>query len=73
MVCCTTSRGAPNKQPAQHALAALYQPVRTSAIQRPADFCLGLVSFGLLVFWKTPPWLVVLLAAVAGAALARFG
>jgi chromate transporter len=54
-------------------LAALYQPVWTSAIQRPADFCLGLVSFGLLVFWKAPPWLVVVLAAVAGAALARFG
>jgi chromate transporter len=54
-------------------LAALYQPVWTSAIQRPSDFSLGLVAFGLLVFWKMPPWLVVLLAAIAGAALARFG
>jgi len=54
-------------------LAALYQPVWTSAIVRPADFCLVLVAFGLLVFWKAPPWLVVLLAALAGAALARLG
>jgi chromate transporter len=54
-------------------LAALYQPVWTSAIQNAADFCLGLVAFGLLVFWKLPPWLVVLLAAIVGAVLARFG
>jgi chromate transporter len=53
-------------------LAALYHPVWTSAIARPADFGLGLVSFGLLVLWKLPPWLVVLLAAAAGAALAGF-
>lgn len=48
-------------------LAALYRPVWTSAIVRPADFCLGLVAFGLLVFWIAPPWLVVLI----GAALAH--
>jgi chromate transporter len=54
-------------------LAALYQPGWTSAIQRPADFCLGLVSFGLLAFWKVPPWLVVVLAALGGAALGRLG
>jgi chromate transporter len=54
-------------------LAALYQPVWTSAIQNGADFCLGLVAFGLLAFWKLPPWLVVLVAAIGGAVLARFG
>lgn len=47
-------------------LAALYSPVWTSAILRPADFGLGLATFGLLVFWKVPPWLVVVLSAVAG-------
>ncbi len=47
-------------------LAALYRPVWTSAVHRPADFALGLAAFGLLTFWKCPPWLVVLLAAVAG-------
>jgi chromate transporter len=51
-------------------LAALYRPVWTSAIVRPADVALALAAFGLLAFWKWPPWLVVLLAAAAGAALA---
>lgn len=51
-------------------LAALYHPVWTSAIHAPADFALGLVSFGLLAFWKWPPWLVVALTALGGAALA---
>ena len=45
-------------------LAALYQPVWTSAVQKPGDFALGLAAFGLLSIWKFPPWLVVLLAAV---------
>jgi chromate transporter len=52
-------------------LAALYHPVWTSAIHAPADVALGLVDFGLLVFWKWPPWLVVLFSASGGAALAR--
>jgi chromate transporter len=50
-------------------LAALYQPIWTSAIHAPTDFALGLLAFGLLVFWKLPPWVVVLLAAVLGAGL----
>jgi chromate transporter len=53
--------------------AALYSPVWTSAILGPADFALGLAAFGLLMFWKTPPWLVVLLAALGGAVLERLG
>ena len=52
-------------------LAALYQPVWTSAIKSPPDFGLGLAAFALLVFWKTPAWLVVLLAAVGGWAITR--
>jgi chromate transporter len=47
-------------------LAALYTPVWTSAIGRPADFALGVTAFLLLAMWRTPPWLVVVLAAVAG-------
>lgn len=47
-------------------LAALYNPVWTSGILSPGDFALALVAFTLLVFWKVPPWLVVLLTA-AGA------
>jgi len=45
-------------------LAALYQPVWTSAVQKPRDFALGLAAFGLLSLWNWSPWLVVLLAAV---------
>jgi chromate transporter len=53
-------------------LAALYDPVWTKAIQTPADFCLALISFGLLVIWKLPPWAVVLFSAVGGAILSLF-
>lgn len=47
-------------------LAALYDPVWTSAILSPADFGLALAAFTLLVFWKTPAWLVVILTALGG-------
>jgi chromate transporter len=47
-------------------LAALYHPVWTSAIRAPADFALGLSAFALLVFWKLPPWLVVVMSALGG-------
>ena len=48
-------------------LAALYDPVWTSAIAAPEDFALAAGAFALLAFWKAPPWLVVLLTAGAGA------
>jgi chromate transporter len=50
-------------------LAALYDPVWTSAIKKPSDFALALAAFGLLMFWKLPPWAVVLLSGLAGAGL----
>jgi chromate transporter len=52
-------------------LAALYTPVWTSAIFAPADFALGIVAFLLLVMWRVPPWLVVVLGAVAATVLAQ--
>lgn len=52
-------------------LAALYQPVWTNAIHTPPDFGLALVAWVALMFWKWPPWLVVLGSAVGGAVLAR--
>ncbi|MGE0747218.1 MAG: chromate efflux transporter [Rhodospirillales bacterium] len=51
-------------------LAALYTPVWTSAIGAPADFAIGAVAFLLLVFWRAPPWLVVVLGAAAAQGLA---
>ena len=50
-------------------LAALYDPVWTSAIGSATDFSLALAAFTLLVFWKTPAWLVVILTALGGWAL----
>ena len=52
-------------------LAALYRPVWTSAIYSPGDFGLGLFAFGLLMLWKLPPWLVVVLTAIGGEILSR--
>jgi chromate transporter len=52
-------------------LAALYDPVWTSAIKGHADFGLALIAFGLLMFWRLPPWLVVLMTAVGGAVIAN--
>jgi chromate transporter len=54
-------------------LAALYRPVWTSAIDNAADFALACAAFLLLFMWRTPPWLVVILCALAGAALAAGG
>ena len=51
-------------------LAALYQPVWTSAILGTKDFCLALVAFVCLVAWKVAPWLVVAGCGAAGWALA---
>ncbi|MGR6431587.1 chromate efflux transporter [Rhizobium sp. PAMB 3174] len=52
--------------------AALYSPVFTSAIGNMSDFALALTCFVLLIAWKAPPWLVVLVAASGGVALQLF-
>ncbi len=52
-------------------LAALYHPVWTSAIHAPQDFGLALVALVALMFWKLPPWLVVLGSGLVGGLLGR--
>lgn len=47
-------------------LAALYDPVWTSAILQPQDLCLALVALIALMYWKLPAWLVVAATALAG-------
>lgn len=47
-------------------LAALYDPIWTSSIRSPIDFALTSLLFTLLVFWKMPPWIVVLAGALGG-------
>lgn len=49
--------------------AALYDPVWTSAIHSRGDFGLALAAFGLLVYGRVSPVIVVILAALAGWAL----
>lgn len=50
-------------------LAALYDPVFTTAITGPGPFVLALISFLLLMQWKLAPWMVVVISAVGGIAL----
>ncbi|MGB4780074.1 chromate efflux transporter [Microbacterium sp.] len=52
--------------------AALYSPVFTTAITGPAPFGLAAVCFVLLVAWKLPPWVVVIVGAGGGVLLALF-
>lgn len=46
--------------------AALYQPVFTQAVLSSRDFALALAGFVLLVRWRCPAWLVVVLVALGG-------
>ena len=50
-------------------LAALYNPVWTSAVRTPIDFALAAAAFALLTLWRAPPWVVVLFCAAGGAGL----
>lgn len=52
-------------------LAALYDPLWTAAILEPMDFALAAILFIMLVFWKLPPWVIVL-AGAAGGIVLRF-
>ena len=47
-------------------LAALYQPVATSALHSAADVALALVALAALLRWRVPPWAVVVATALAG-------
>ncbi|KGE19304.1 ChrA protein [Paenibacillus wynnii] len=47
-------------------LAALYDPLWTTAILQPMDFVLAVLLFTMLVFWKLPPWIIVLAGAAGG-------
>lgn len=48
--------------------AALYTPVWTGAVHAPADVAVAAVGFLLLTLWRMPPWTVVVLLALLGAA-----
>jgi chromate transporter len=50
--------------------AALYDPVWVSAVGNARDFALAVLAFVLLTVGRVPPWIVVLLTAAGGLALA---
>lgn len=52
-------------------LAALYDPLWTSAILEPMDFALAAVLFVMLAHWKLPPWVIVVAGAAGGMLLER--
>jgi len=52
---------------------ALYSPVWTSAVHSARDFAIAAIAFLLLVRWKVPPLVVVVLCAAAGIGQAVLG
>ncbi|TWI59848.1 chromate transporter [Halalkalibacter nanhaiisediminis] len=50
-------------------ISAFYNPIFTSAILAPIDFAFAALLFSMLVYWKLPPWVIVLSGAVGGALL----
>lgn len=53
-------------------LAALYQPLWTSAIGQPLDVVLALLALVALMAFKLPPWLVVIACGLGGQCLSLF-
>lgn len=47
-------------------IAAFYQPIWTSSILAPIDFAFAALLFSLLVYWKLPPWVIVVTGAIGG-------
>ena len=54
-------------------LAALYDPVFTSAVGSPLDFAFALAAVAMLALLRVPPWLVVILSGAAGVLLQAIG
>ncbi|MFC5591574.1 chromate transporter [Sporosarcina soli] len=50
-------------------ISALYQPIWTSSILAPIDFALAAILFSMLVYWKLPPWMIVVAGAIGGTLL----
>ncbi|GAK10500.1 chromate efflux transporter [Geomicrobium sp. JCM 19039] len=48
-------------------IAAFYTPIWTSAIVGPLEFAFAAILFFMLVYWKLPPWLIVVTGVIGGA------
>ena len=51
--------------------AALYTPIWTSSVRTPADCGVALARFVLLVAWRTPPLVIVVVSALGSISLAQ--
>lgn len=47
-------------------ISAFYQPIWTSSILAPIDFAFAAILFSMLVYWKLPPWIIVVTGAIGG-------
>lgn len=50
-------------------ISAFYTPIWTSSILEPMDFALAAILFSMLVYWKLPPWVIVICGAIGGTLL----
>ena len=47
-------------------IAAFYQPIWTVCYLKPIDFAFAAILFSMLVYWKLPPWTIVVTGAIGG-------
>ncbi|HZH62958.1 MAG TPA: chromate transporter [Metabacillus sp.] len=47
-------------------ISAFYHPIWTSSILSPIDFAFAAILFSMLVYWKLPPWVIVITGAIGG-------
>jgi chromate transporter len=47
-------------------ISAFYDPIWTSSITSPLHFGMAAILFSMLMFWKLPPWVIVVTGIVAG-------
>ncbi|PMC34811.1 ChrA protein [Bacillus sp. UMB0899] len=47
-------------------ISAFYHPIWTSSILSSKDFAFAGILFSMLVYWKFPPWVIVLTGAIGG-------
>lgn len=47
-------------------ISAFYQPIWTSSILEPIHFAFAAILFSMLVYWKLPPWVIVIAGALGG-------
>jgi chromate transporter len=53
-------------------ISAFYTPIWTSLILSARDFTFASILFSMLMFWKLPPWVVVITGAVGGYLITLF-